>query len=579
MRRLQQTTSGDELTLARMLVDVGDAVLDRFGHDEPDEADAVQLWSPMPGPQVAAIECQADELFFGGGGGGGKTDLLIGAALTGHRSAIIFRREFAQFGGPLGILERTRAIVGLNGRYSSADRMWRGLPGGRALEFGAVQHEDSKNDYKGRAHDFKGYDEITEFTETQYRFLNVWLRTADIGQRTRVIATGNPPTTPEGQWVIRYWAPWLDPHHRRPAKPGELRWFAVLDGQDVEVDGPDPIVHEGREIRPRSRSFIPARVEDNPYYVRTGYVDVLDNLPEPLRSQMRFGDFQKAQSDHAWQIVPTAWIVAAQKRWTADPPAGVPLTAIGCDPSRGGADEFAIAKRYAQWIAPLVVHQGREMPDGPTGAAALQRAIVAELARPGVGVALVPGDVPVQIDIIGSAGSSVYDQAKILGLRAFGLNGSETSDALDRSGRLTFVNKRAEWHWRVREALDPTSGQDVALPPDPQLLSDLCAPRWRITPRGIQVEAKADIVARIGRSPDRGEAVIYAIANEAHAGASATKAPDPGATTHLERLRALAGTMRRTHRPPGPEPAPSGPAAPAPELPPPPSRPRRRFRG
>jgi hypothetical protein len=34
------------------------------------------------------------------------------------------------------------------------------------------------------------------------------------------------------------WAPWLDPQHPNPAKPGELRWFTNVDGKDTEVDGP-----------------------------------------------------------------------------------------------------------------------------------------------------------------------------------------------------------------------------------------------------------------------------------------------------------------------------------------------------
>ena len=38
------------------------------------------------------------------------------------------------------------------------------------------------------------------------------------------------------------------------------------------------------------------------------------------------------------------------------------------------------------------------------------------------------------------------------------------------------------------------------------------APRWKLTARGIQVEEKREINKRLGRSPDRGEAAIYALA-------------------------------------------------------------------
>jgi hypothetical protein len=464
------------------------------------------LWAPLPGPQTLAYHSLADELFYGGSGGGGKTDLVLGLSTTAHTSSIIFRREFSQFRGPEGIIERSRQIIGDQGRLNENLFVWRGLPGARSIEFGAVQFEKDKNRYKGRAHDLKAFDELPEFSETQYRFLIAWLRTTIEGQRTRAVSTGNPPTTPEGMWVIKYWGPWLDKHHPNPAAPGELRWFVVIDGKDVEVPSNDPVLHKGERMVPRSRTFIPARVEDNPLLMRTGYAEVLNNLPEPLRSQMRFGNFQATQDDNPWQVVPTAWVLAAQERWRArglsTPPEGAVLSGVGCDPSRGGAAEFAIATRYANWIAPIETHPGSTVRDGQSGAALLHKCVGGSRA------------VPTGIDVIGSAGSSVFDHARELGLNVFALNGSEASDATDRSGKLGFVNKRAQWHWQFRELLDPSSNQDIALPPDSQLFADLCSPRWKPTPRGIQVEPKDQIVQRLGRSPDRGESVIYSCAED-----------------------------------------------------------------
>lgn len=466
------------------------------------EAQTQRLWSPLPGPQTLAYQSAADELFYGGAPGGGKSDLALGLALTGHNKSIVFRREFGMFHGPEGLMERSRQIIGDHGRLNESKYIWRDLPGNRSIEFGAVKNEADKLKYKGRAHDLKVFDELPDFLESQYRFLIAWLRTTIEGQRTRVVATGNPPTTPEGQWVIRYWAPWLDEHHPRPAKPGELRWFVTVDNKDVEVDGPAPVQPRGETIRPRSRTFIPARLEDNPLLARTGYADILDNLPEPLRSQLRRGDFAAAQDDDPWQLFPTSWVKAAQARWRDRQAPATPVSQFGVDPSRGGRDEFAIAPRFDNYIAPLIVHPAKAAPDGQHGAQ-----LVAAAVRGDRGV-------PVMIDISGSAGSSVFDQARDLHFRAIALDGSKKSTRRDRSGKLGFVNKRAEWHWTVRELLEPTSAQDIALPPDTQLLSDLCAIRWKLTPRGIQVEDKLLIKERIGRSPDRGEAVIYAFAQE-----------------------------------------------------------------
>ena len=134
-----------------------------------------------------------------------------------------------------------------------------------------------------------------------------------------------------------------------------------------------------------------------------------------------------------------------------------------------------------------------------------------------------------QIDIVGP-GASVHDHLVSNGIQSVPMNGAEASTATDRSGRLRFVNRRAEWWWAMREALEPgagglgdragaggagyprsAGGDGIALPPDRALLADLAAPRWKLTARGIQVESKEEIVKRLGRSPDRGDAAVYAL--------------------------------------------------------------------
>jgi hypothetical protein len=242
-------------------------------------------WAPIPGPQTDAFASDADELFYGGAAGGGKTDLLLGVALD-HTHSIIYRREYDQL---RSMIDRSRVIY-RDGRFNGQEKQWR-FSNGKTIEFGSVQYEWDVEKYQGRPHDLIGFDEITHFSETQYRFLLGWLRTTNPHQRTRVIATGNPPITRDGEWVKDYWSPWLKRDHPNPALPGELRWFAVIDGEDAEVRGPQPFTHNGERITPRSRTFIPARLEDNPLLDRTDYRARLQALPEPLRSQLLYGDF------------------------------------------------------------------------------------------------------------------------------------------------------------------------------------------------------------------------------------------------------------------------------------------------
>lgn len=448
-------------------------------------------WLPTPGPQLDALLSLASEVYYGGAAGGGKTDLILGAAILAHSQSIIFRREFAQLSGATGLIERSRELLTGHGRYNAQEHVWR--LDGKGIEFGGLQREEDKHKYRGRPHDFIGFDEVTEITESQYRFLIGWNRTTIPGQRVRVIAAGNPPSHQDGQWVIRYWAPWLEPDHPNPAKPGELRWYAVIDGEDEEVDGPATFVHNKETIHPRSRTFIPAKLSDNPYLASSGYKAVLQGLPEPLRSQLLHGDFTVGMGDDPWQVIPTDWIRAAQDRWTEEHEG--PMTACGCDPARGGKDKATIATVYDNWFAPIEKYPGVAVPDGPSMATLVIQAI-----EPGVTIG---------IDVIG-IGSSGYDALVANDQNVTPVNAAEGSESRDRTGKLKMRNVRAEMWWGMREALDPIQGDDIQLPPDPELLADLAAPRWKMTTSGILIEAKEDLKKRLGRSPDCAEAVVIA---------------------------------------------------------------------
>lgn len=452
------------------------------------------IWMPRNLPQVEALLSPADVLGYGGAAGGGKTDLLLGAALTQHTKSTLFRRIGTELPS---MIERSVEIVGNDRAFAKGRRQWE-LPG-RTIAFRAMKEPNDWRLHRGNRRDFMGFDEADGFLEMQVRTVLAWNGSTDPKQRVRAILGFNPPATAEGMWLIGYFAPWLDKNHPNPAQPGELRWFVNIDGKDVEADGPTPVEHLGKMIRPRSRSFIPARVEDNPFLAGTDYEATLDMLPEPLRSALRHGDFAAMQSDHEFQVIPTEWVIAAQERWRqmeAQNYRPGPMDTLAVDPARGGQDKTILSPRHGRWFAPLDAYPGTATPNGP---------VVAGLA-----VGRAKDGAPVLVDVIG-IGSSVYDHLEGNGVHVVGLNGSEASYARDRSGRLSFYNLRAELWWGMREALDPVHGDDLALPfGDRELLADLTAPRWRLTSGGILIEDKEQVKKRIGRSPDRGDAVVYA---------------------------------------------------------------------
>ncbi|MFC4639815.1 hypothetical protein [Deinococcus hohokamensis] len=483
------------------------------------------IWAPQPGPQLEAYFSPADILFYGGAAGGGKTDLALGLSLTAHQRAVIFRRVYPEL---KGIIERLKTLTHGMGKYNSTEHVWRGVVGGkrRVIELESIQYEDDKKDQQGRDRDLHIFDEVPNFSESQVRFVIGWNRTADPTQRTRVVLTGNPPTDPEGEWVIKMFGPWLIPEYREtltdpltgavmlgedglpielgPAQPGELRWFVVdAKGKDHPVRDGIPCYVKGvvdKEgdltlVTPKSRTFIPARVTDNEFYMRTGYMATLQALPEPLRSQMLEGKFDLKADDHPWQVIPTTWVEAAQARWTDQRPDG-PQSALGVDVARGGKDRTVIQARYGTWFAPPLIYPGTMTRDGDSVAALV--------------VAAREDSAHINIDAT-NVGTSAYDSLNRMELPVTPVINSSGTDERDMSGALTFANLRAMSYWRLREALDPAKGQGLALPPDPGLKTDLCAPRWKLTARGFQVELKEEIISRIGRSPDVGDAVVMAL--------------------------------------------------------------------
>lgn len=457
-------------------------------------------WQPNPGPQTAAYYCEADELLFGGEAGGGKSDLLIGLALNEHHRSRILRR-INQDAAELG--DRLLDVLETDDGFTRNPPTWRG-DGGKLIEFRGCELERDKQRYKGKARDFIGYDELSDFLESQYVFINTWNRSVNPGQRCRVVGATNGPTTAEGQWVTRRWAAWLDPKHPNPAKDGELRWYVTIEGKEVEVDGAGPHEVRGRMVRATSRTFIRSRLEDNPDLAETDYGDRLENLPEELYRVYRKGDFTVGLKDDDWQVIPTSWIKAAQQRWTPRPPQGYAMTALAVDVAPGGGDKRVIATRYGGWYAPLDVAKEID-PDGRKTAAAV--------------VVRRRDNCPVIVDLGGGWGGDASLALKDNGISVTAYMGVSPSRALTRDGKMGFFNRRSEDIWKFREALDPEQegGSIIALDPgDSELESDLASFRWepvRIQDRlGIKVEKKDDIKKRLGRSPDRGEAVIMCLA-------------------------------------------------------------------
>lgn len=459
---------------------------------------AFTFWRPLPGPQTFAYHADVDVLGYGGGAGGGKTDLAIGKALMRHRRIAYFRVDGTEL---TSVIDRIEELLGNRDGYNGQERIWRRAGPRRVqIEFGSVPNPGDERKYRGRPKDLLVIDEAGEWQELPIRFLMGWVRTTDPGQKTQTLLCFNPPTKPETRWIIDFFAPWLDPAHPFPAMPGEIRWFAMLKGhkREIEVASGEPFEFNGELVIPQSRTFIPALVGDNPFLYGTNYMAQLQALPEPLRSQMLYGDMQAGIQDDARQVIPSAWVKLAMSRW--QPKVVKPeMMSMGVDPARGGDDNTELARRHVDWwFDEPIGYPGKQTPDGPTVAGM----VIVNLRDRAV----------VHIDVDG-IGASPYDFLVQQGFQTIGIkNATATPGQTDKSGMLVFANLRSMLWWRFRELLDPNANNGIALPPDKRLFEELTMPRWELRGKTIYVESRDDLLdpRRLGRSPDRATAYVMA---------------------------------------------------------------------
>jgi hypothetical protein len=451
-------------------------------------------WVPSPGPQTLAYESAADVLLYGGSPGSGKTDLLLGLAFTKHQRSFIVRRAY---GDLAAIIDRALKLHGSKGGFNASPPPRLRISENQVIYFRTSEGEGAQ----GQARDFLGIDEACQLRESDVRFLMAWVRSEDPEQRCRVVLATNPPLSSEGLWAMTMFEPWLSDRYHNPAKPGELRWVITDEaGKDLWVNGPDDTrVIDGRLMKPMSRTYIPGVLADNPYLMRTNYQSTLDAMPEPFRSQL-LGQFKTSLKDQDSQVCPTAWVKAAMARWKADGWKAYTMTAMALDPAGGGDDPAALAWRHGPWYAPLLTLSGAATRDGAQMAAQV-------LAQRRANAALV-------IDMGGGFGTDVSSRLKENGISFQAFNGANKASGASMGG-LKFYNARAEAWWRFREELNPDreGGAEIALPDDPELLADLTAPTFDVrTTGGILIESKEDIRKRLGRSTNKGDACVMALA-------------------------------------------------------------------
>ena len=209
--------------------------------------------------QLLFLSLATEEALYGGAAGGGKSDALLMAALQyvdapGY-SALLLRRTFKALTLPEALLDRARQwLMGMPWKAESNSFVF---PSGARLSFGYLENDRDVEQYQSAAFQFIGFDELTQFTEYQYRYMH---------SRTRRLEGSDVP--------IRI---------RGASNPGSVGHEWVK--QRFIVEG-----------KLYNRPFIPATLSDNPHLDRDAYIKSLMNLDPVTRAQLLNGDWSARQA-------------------------------------------------------------------------------------------------------------------------------------------------------------------------------------------------------------------------------------------------------------------------------------------
>lgn len=301
---------------------------------------------------------------------------------------------------------------------------------------------------------------------------------------TRLLLLGNP-TAIGGTFYNAFRSPTFKKIHISAFDTPNFTEFGITVDDIVNNTFEEKI--GGREL-PNAKLITPA-------WVRGRYVDW--GLNSPAWESRVLGEFP-TQGENT--LIPLAWIEAAMERWHDMPdtqPIGDPREAveIGVDVARFGSDSTVIAVKHGDKIYPLQTYPLKGINE-TTG-------LVIDTARRH------KTDV-IKVDEIG-VGAGVVDMLGERGYYDTGINVSDRPRDLER-----FSNLRAELWWNLRDRLDPDPERNpnpIGLPPDDELLADLAGVIYKFNSRGqVQIEQKEDMKKRLGRSPDRADAVVLAVA-------------------------------------------------------------------
>ena len=270
------------------------------------------ILKPQSEPQWRFLASPADIAIYGGAAGGGKTWGLLVEPLRHRKNTefggVVFRRTAAQIHNEGGLWDRSEEIYPHIGGEATALR-WT-FPAESSITMAHLQLEKHLYDWDGSQIPYIGFDELIHFTEKQFFYMLSRNRSM-CGVKPYVRATTNPDAE---SWVADLIQWWWDEEtgYPIPERSGQIRWFYRVNSElrwyatMKSAAKANPALAR-RGIRPKSLTFIPAQVYDNPVLLERNpeYLGSLYALPNIERQRLLEGNWLVRAT--AGEVFDRAW--------------------------------------------------------------------------------------------------------------------------------------------------------------------------------------------------------------------------------------------------------------------------------
>ena len=196
------------------------------------------------------------EAFYGGAAGGGKSDIIVMLPIIRewHQNpnwhGIVFRRTYPELEESL-IMVSKKWFPYFGATYNDSKHFWK-FPSGATYRFSYLNTDEDARSHDTAQYHYIGFDELTHFTEFQYRYMISRIRRAEAGIPVLIRSASNPGNIGHGWVKNRFISPW------------RIGYKVLRDPASGSL-----------------RTFIPAKVQDNPHVMEhdPNYVNRLKLLP------------------------------------------------------------------------------------------------------------------------------------------------------------------------------------------------------------------------------------------------------------------------------------------------------------